>query len=181
MSEKFREDRMCVYCNTPFTATQNRVILCSKSCTTTYNYFIKIGNLEKLQKRIESNKQLKTCQNCLIEKPLYKFFTYKKAVFSFCIECHEKRYKDKYLDKLNQLKNVDLSIYPEVDDFVNKIKRNNYMATMVDIFILVDLFDKISPQSNIPYDDDPDKSFNSMFYKVCKWYSKERKKIYIEL
>ncbi|MFY8170038.1 MAG: hypothetical protein ACOVK2_02860 [Candidatus Fonsibacter sp.] len=179
--EKFREDRMCVYCGTPFLTNQKKSIFCSKSCTTTYRYFIKIGDLDKLQKRIEKNNKLKACQCCLVEKPLYKFFTYKKTVFSFCIECHEKRYKDKYLDKLNELKNVNLSIYPEVDDFVNKIKRNNFMATILDIFILVDLFDKVSPQSNIPYDNNPDKSFNTMFYKLCKWYVKERKKIYIKL
>jgi len=181
MLEKFREDRMCVYCNSPFVATREKTIFCSKSCNTTYKYFINTGNLEKLQKKIEKNKQLKTCNNCLVEKPLYKFFTYKKSVFSFCIKCHEERYKDKYINKLNSLKNVNLSIYPEVDEFVNRIKRNGYMATMADIFILVDLFDKVSPQSNIPFLSEPEKSFNTMFYKICKWYSKERKKIYIEL
>lgn len=181
MVEKFREERICVYCNTPFIATRDKTIFCSKSCTSTYKYFIKNGDLEKLQKKIDKNKQKKVCTNCLVEKPLYKFFKYKKGIFSFCIECHEEKYKDRYLDKLNELKNVDLSIYPEIEDFVNRIKRNNYMATMLDIFILVDLFDKVSPQSNIPYDGNPDKSFSTMFYKICKWYIKERKKIYIEL
>lgn len=174
-------EKVCAYCGTAFLSYRTDNRFCHKNCASTYNFYERKGRLEEILNRVKDKKPTKTCMKCNLEKPIKSFYSYKKGTFSFCIPCHNENYKDRYNKKIREISNANLSVYPEIDDFVMRIKQQGYNASFLDIFILIDLFDRIFPQANIPFEGSGEKSFERMFMNICKWYMKERKKIYMNL
>lgn len=68
--------------------------------------------------------------------------------------------------------------YLEVNNFVYRIKRQNYMADVSDIFVLIDYYDKIFIRRDIPAGE-PEIKFSKMFLYIARWVVKN-KELYLK-
>lgn len=123
---------------------------------------------------------LRKCKNCELE-----FIPTRFDKFSCSKKCSSaysyKKNATKFIKKRNaksgtkpRQKKVDykeFEAYLEVKQFIFKMKRQSYMAGFVDIFRLVDIYDKAFPKiQQIPQMNNIERSVNMMFFKLVNWY-----------
>ena len=159
--------RNCLICGTEFIAKRVDKKCCSQNCSSRLNYHKKSGNTKY--------KELKTCTNCRVEKSLTSFYHIHKTYFAFCKLCYDNHNEDKYL-----IAKLKIDNFVDVEKFVNKIKRQKYMASDADIFTLIDLFDLLYPDDLTTYEV-PLETLNYYFYKMALWYKKKKETIYKNL
>lgn len=77
-------------------------------------------------------------------------------------------------------------VYLDIEKFIEKIKRSNFMCDDIDILRLIDFYDILYPKKlNIPpYEEgDIESSYQKMFYKIFSWWrgvKKEKEKLWNE-
>ena len=74
-------------------------------------------------------------------------------------------------DKVKIKSHYNQKIYDEVTVFIFKIKRQSFRADAIDIFRLLDLFDKVFPLiKSVPSCSNIDKAANIMFFRIVNWW-----------
>jgi len=82
--------------------------------------------------------------------------------------------------KVNKLREIRIiEDFKKVERFVLRMKAKKYMADVVDLYRLVDVWDVVQPgKLNIPhsstYKFDVEKSITVMFEEVARWYVKQK-------
>lgn len=157
----------CIVCGGEFIASRVDKQCCSKNCASRNHYYVKTGKT--------NHKKLKTCTNCGNEKPLSSFYNIRKTYFAFCKSCYNIHNADKFL-----IAKLKVNNFIDVENYVNKIKRQKYMASDIDVFSLIDLFDVVFPDDLTTYPNPLD-TLNYYFYKLAFWYKDNKEKIYKSL
>lgn len=85
-----------------------------------------------------------------------------------------KRNREKQKAKAVQEKiklNCELQTYIDVKEFIFKMKSQHFTADAIDVFRLIDLFDRVFPSTQrVPSCNNIDKSVNIMFFKIVNWW-----------
>lgn len=80
-------------------------------------------------------------------------------------------------DRVRLTKKQYDKLYKDIEEYIYRIKSNAYYADTIDLYRLVDLYDRAYPHlENIPYSRNIEKSVVVMFLKLAKWYNKKKLK-----
>jgi len=126
------------------------------------------------------NVQIKNCDWCDAEFLRTRFdkkTCSKKCSAAFSYSKHSKNYKSNKQKKEIKAVEVkikfykDQAIYDEVNQFIFQMKSQHFIADAIDVFRLVDLFDKVFPTTQkVPNCNNIDKSVNIMFFRIVNWW-----------
>jgi len=169
-----KEIRQCKWCEEPFEAIRVDKMTCSTQCSTRYSAWRKSKGEPRVRKKTEENGDFRKCNRCSKWKNKFEeFHKCGKFISGRCKDCKRENYKS-----LNRKENKK-ELYEAVSKFVYYIKDKHYYCDGVDVWRLIDIYDRVFPtQLNLPhlsnYNMDMEKSVITMFYKVARWYADER-------
>jgi len=150
--------RNCLYCDEIFIPTRRDKMCCSHQCSSLFS-------IKKRKNKIIINKKIidgkKQCRACLKFKDLSLFYG-KKIKQANCIQC---------LSVKRASINYNENLYDEVYKFIYNLKLKNYYADIIDIYKLVDIYDRIYLTDSLPKINDIEASCCIMLDKVVKWYN----------
>jgi hypothetical protein len=174
--------KLCLYCGEPFSGRKDRKA-CSKSCSSRLSYLKKerITGVRKPRIITYDDGDLRKCKVCQKWKSKETEFSSKYfegagiVTKRTCKICRKEGEKGKLrLEDKNTL-------YNDVKNYVLRIKAQNYNCYSIDVWRLIDLYDRVFPsQLNIPHTlyngkgTDMEMSSIVMFEKVARWYVDER-------
>lgn len=85
-----------------------------------------------------------------------------------------KRNREKQRIKAGQEKiklDTQFQTYLDVKEFIFKMRDQHFTADAIDVFRLIDLFDRVYPTVlRVPSCNNIDKSVNVMFFKIVNWW-----------
>ena len=166
------EVRQCQWCEEPFIAKRVDKVCCDKICSTKYSFWRRNNGKQRLRKKSYENGDLRKCTHC--GKWKNKFEEFHKCgnfINGKCKDCKKEQSSDRKEDKKD--------LYEAVNKFVYYMKDKHYYCDGVDVWRLIDIYDRVFPtQLNLPhlsnYNMDMEKSVETMFYKVARWFADER-------
>ena len=95
-------------------------------------------------------------------------FSYSKRPKSYQINRNKKKIKSTH-KKIET--DLDMRTYLDVKEFIFKMKSQHFKADAIDVFRLVDIFDRVFPSTQrVPNCNNIDKSVNIMFFKIVNWW-----------
>ena len=168
------EVRQCLWCEEPFIARRIDKVCCDKVCSARYSASRRKQGKSRLRKKISDDGDLRKCSHCSKWKNREKeFHKCGKFIVGQCKDC--KKEKVKSVDR----KESKQDLYKAVGEFVYYMKSKHYYCDGVDVWKLIDIYDRVFPtQLNLPhlsnYNMDMEKSVETMFYKIARWYADER-------
>lgn len=158
-------EKECAWCGEKFTPRRSNAQCCKNVCSVRYSYY-----KHKENKGIAN--KLKKCVICGRFKNDWLFNKQGGIIKSVCKNC-EKCGTGNLVAKFDTVKT-----FAEVEKFLYEMKAKSYWANHIDIFRLIDLYDKVYPHlQNVPSSSDIEKSVNTMFYKVANWWLSRKNKI----
>jgi hypothetical protein len=177
-------NKNCICCGAAFITKRKDKQVCSKRCSNVIS-----NRKRKIVDKVEDNKRnlsidngdLRKCKVCLKWKNKDEDFKKTKITKTYiitkrtCDECKKEKQKNKLRDEHKP------ELYKDVKEFVLRIKAQNYNCYSIDVWRLIDLYDRVFPsQLNLPHTlyngkgTDMEMSSIVMFEKVARWYVDER-------
>lgn len=170
------EVRNCLVCGTEFLVTRVDRKCCTQVCSSSLasrRNYIKKKEAKLVQPRKEGEPGFRECNFCNEVKPIEEFYYYRESRHKQCKSCVYQKSRARYVKKTRERSAVDETLYSDLYDYLQYMKRKRFMANEVDIFRLIDMYDRVFPMALIPSDDDSEEVFNKMFYKLAKHYQVE--------
>jgi len=165
-------NRKCLVCGNEFQVNRKDKMTCSTKCSSTLSVKRSRGGYKKNKAKDDGN--LRMCSNCFKWKDKENGFNIINNYYlNICKDCN----KENRRTKNSELSKED--VYKQVEFYVLRMKAKKFMADQIDIFKLVDIYDKLWPnKQSIPnmsgYQIDYEKSCMTMFERIARWYKTEK-------
>jgi len=153
--------RNCLWCDSEFEVTRSDKTTCGVVCSRR----LASKKVRLKGKRKDKLATHRTCSYCHEEKLIKDFKTW-----TTCNDCYK-------IQRVSIKKDVET--FNDVEAYVLRVKENNFIVEMADIFILVDLYDRVFPTTlSVPFynvkSGNNERSYLYMFEKVAKWYRQNK-------
>jgi hypothetical protein len=162
-----------------FQQTRKDKKCCTQPCSSTYSARKNAVKRKEEKKnliqprRIDEDRE-KLCNVCEVVKPIEEFYFNKGSRYKQCRSCVYNKSRARYVRKMRELNGIDKTLLIDLESFLMSMKRKRFMANEVDIFKLIDMYDRVFPTGLIPVSDDPELTFNKMLYKLAIHYRVEK-------
>jgi hypothetical protein len=135
---------------------------------------VKVSNRYRSQLPNEPVEQ--TCTSCKISKHVENYYMVDLVLFIRSRQCRQCLSYKSRARRLKRDTKLDTNLFSDLNKFLKYLKLRNFMATEIDIFKLIDMYDRTFPNSAMPIESDKELVFNKMLLKLIRYYKLEVEK-----
>jgi hypothetical protein len=177
--------RECCWCGENFVANRKDKQVCSPACSQKYSSYKAYKKIREVKGKVikcEDKGELRKCSRCKDWKRREEDYrTINGRKLMYCKLCQNESKRQTAVTMAGGLPDTPDKLFEEVGKFIMEIKDNNYWVDYVDVFRLVDIFDKIWPTLQKLPSAGGDVSYNAeksaiiMFDRVARWWVLQKK------